>query len=89
MGEQARDIAARSAARERRRERIREAARTPLPDCGGVGLEAILARVPHGRSTVYEKLRTGELPRPKRVGRRNVWPISAARELIRALGGEA
>ena len=44
-----------------------------LPDTGFVRLKTILTVIPISKSLLWEKVRSGEFPRPVRFGRVTMW----------------
>jgi predicted DNA-binding transcriptional regulator AlpA len=45
--------------------------------------------IPMGRTSFFDKVRTGEFPKPVKVGRSSFWRTSDIKELITKLGNPA
>lgn len=57
-----------------------------MPDNGLLRLPQVLALVPWGKSSFYEKMQKGELPRPIALGTRaRAWRVGDIRQVLERL----
>lgn len=59
-----------------------------LPETGLVRLSVIRKVIPLAKSTIWKRVRTGEFPRPLKIGRATLWRVEDIRALLDKLGGE-
>lgn len=61
----------------------------PLPAEGFVRLPQVLAVIPVGRSTFWERVKSGEYPKPVKLSERtSAWRVEDIRALIKRLSGD-
>lgn len=58
-----------------------------LPTEGFCRLRDILRVLPICKTRFYELVKSGEFPKPQKLGRASLWPVSAVREYLKKIGG--